>query len=265
MKIKQRSLTALVMLSTFASLSALGATGVGSINHDITFSGTIDAGTTQWVWSLPQSTVRIDLQDSDAVVDAANSTKSWDIMQNSQPYKFLEGYMEPTIAGQVMQSLNVDVKYLQDGAEVTPTSGDNNATVLPLKATGNKTSTAIDGELALTLQPVLLLAQETGGSTTLDGKPLASSGVTDPQTNATQAYANAKVKLESQLSAINATEVTYDTSATWPVTTLADGTEVTSPMIGGYASTITEGKLSFPDSSSVSEWESVITVQVQYK
>ncbi|EDU57492.1 MULTISPECIES: hypothetical protein [Providencia] len=257
---------AVALAGALTSVGALGATGVGAINHDIRFGGIIAENAPKWVWSLPQNTVRIDLRDGDGVVDTASSTKVWDIMQNRQPYRFLEGYMEPTVNGSVMLGLNPDVKYLQDGAEVTPTYDTTNATLLPLKATGNKDTTPVDGHLELTLQPVLLLAQaENAGDTTLIGKPLAGVGVTQADVNATQAYNNAITKLASQQSKVGATRITYDMNTPWPANTLNDGTEVKLPMIGGYASTMTAGKLSFPQDTPVSQWESVITVQVQYK
>jgi hypothetical protein len=70
--------------------------------------------------------------------------------------------------------------------------------------------------------------------------------------------------LESQLSTVNATSVSYDTANSWPEDTLADGTGVKIPTIGGYASTIDAAALSFPSDTPVSSWQSVITVQVQY-
>lgn len=258
---------AVALAGALTSLGAMGATGVGAINHDIKFGGIIAESAPKWVWSLPQSVVRIDLKEGDGVVDAATSTKVWDILQNRQPYKFLEGYMEPTINGMAMQGLNVDVKYLQNGTEVTPTYDPaNHETLLPLKATGNKDTTPVEGGLALTLQPVLLLAQAaTAGDNTIIAKQLADVGVTQADVNATQAYNNAKIKLASQQSKVGADSITYDTASVWPAASLADGTAVTIPMIGGYASTMTAGKLSFPQDTAVSQWESVITVQVQYK
>lgn len=260
------SVTALALASAVTSLGAMAATGVGSISHDIKFGGIIAENAPKWVWTLPQQTVRIDLKDGDAVEDSESNTKTWDIMQNRQPYRFLEGYMQPTVNGLAMLGLNADVKYLQDGVEVVPTAGTNNTTELALKAIGNKDTTPVDGQLALTLEPVLLLAQaEKAGDTTLIAKQLADAGVTQANTNATEAYANAKIKLESQQSKVNATSITYDTSNVAPASSLADGTEVTIPTIGGYASTMTAGKLSFPKDTAVSQWISTITVQVQYK
>lgn len=267
MKKYNLSVMTVALVGSLTSLSALGATGVGSINHDIRFGGIIAESAPKWVWSLPQNTVRIDLRDGDGVVDTASSTKVWDIMQNRQPYRFLEGYMEPTVNGVAMMGLNADVKYLQNGAEVTPSyDTTTNATLLSLKATGNKDTTPVEGSLALTLQPVLLLAQAaTAGDTTIIGKQLAGVGVTQANVNATQAYNNAKVKLESQQSKVGATSITYDTNTLWPENTLDNGNPVTIPMIGGYASTMTAGKLSFPQNTPVSQWESAITIQVQYR
>lgn len=258
---------AVAFAGALTSLGALGATSVGAINHDIRFGGIIAESAPKWVWALPQNTVRIDLRDGDGVVDTATSTKVWDILQNRQPYRFLEGYMEPTVNNVAMLGLNADVKYLQGGAEVTPTYDPaTNATLLPLKATGNKDTTPVEGRLALTLQPVLLLAQAaTAGDTTIIAKQLADVGVTQANVNATQAYDNAKVRLASQQSKVGATTITYDAGTVWPAASLADGTAVSIPMIGGYASTMTAGKLSFPQDTAVSQWESVITVQVQYK
>lgn len=242
---------------------AQAATGVGSIGHDIKFGGIIAEDIPKWVWSLPQQTIRIDLKESDGVV--ANNTKTWDVLQNRQPYRLLEGYMLPTVPGAAMLGLNPKVTYLQNAAEVTPVSGDNNQTVLNLKAIGNKGNNPVDGTLKLTLSPVLLLAQASKvGDTVLVGKTLLGTSVTSPATNATQALANAKTKLETQLSKVNGTSVTYDTSNSWPANTLADGTAVTIPTIGGYASTINAAALSFSQNTPVSTWESVITVQVQY-
>lgn len=267
MKKHNMSVTALALAGLFTSLGVSAATGVGSINHDIHFGGIIADNAPKWVWSLPQNTVRIDLKEGDGVVDTDTSTKVWDILQNRQPYKFLEGYMEPTVSGLAMQGLNADVKYLQDGTEVVLTyDPTNHATLLALKATGNKDTTPVDGNLALTLQPVLLLAQAANaGDTTIIAKQIADAGVTQADVNATQAYNNAKIKLASQQSKVGATTITYDSTSQWPADTLVDGTEVTLPMIGGYASTMTAGKLSFPQDTAVSQWESVITVQVQYK
>ena len=242
---------------------AQAATGVGSIGHDIKFGGVIAESAPKWVWSLPQQTIRIDLKDGDGVV--ANSTKTWDVLQNRQPYRFLEGYMTATVPGLAMTGLNPQVTYLQDSAAVTPTAGTNNETVLTLKATGNKDSTPVTGTLKLTLSPVLLLAQAAkAGDAALAGKTLSGPSVTTPDTNATQALANAKTKLATQLSTVSATSVNYDTTNSWPTNTLQDGTAVAIPTIGGYASTINAAALSFPDSAAVSTWQSVITVQVQY-
>lgn len=267
MKKLNMSVTALALASVFMSFGATAATGVGAINHDIQFGGMIIDTPPKWVWSLPQNTVRIDLKEDDGVVDDDTSTKVWDILQNRQPYKFLEGYMEPTVIGLAMLGLNADVKYLQDGMEVVPTyDPTNRSTLLALKATGNKDTTPIDGQLALTLQPVLLLAQAVNaGDTTIIAKQLADVGVTQANTNALAAYTNAQTKLASQQSNVGATTITYDSALEWPANTLVDGTAVTLPMIGGYASTMTAGKLSFPKDTAVSQWQSVITVQVQYK
>lgn len=267
MKKQNIGMVVVTLASALTSLGALGATGVGSINHDIRFGGVIAESAPKWVWNLPQNTVRIDLKEGDGVVDDSTNTKVWDIFQNRQPYRFLEGHMEPTINGLAMQGLNADVKYLQNGTEVVPTyDTTNHATLLTLKATGNKDTTPLDGQLALTLKPVLLLAQaETAGDTTIVAKQLADVGVTQADINATQAYNNAKIVLASQQSKVGATAITYDTTSLWPATSLADGTAVTIPMIGGYASTMTAGKLSFPKDAGVNQWESVVTVQVQYK
>lgn len=262
MKLSHLAVTLALLTGASAGL-AQAATGVGSIGHDIKFGGTIVENPPKWVWSLPQQTIRLELKEGDGVV--ANNTKTWDVLQNRQPYRFLEGYMTATVPGLAMAGLNPQVTYLQDAAAVTPAAGTNNETVLTLKATGNKGSTPVDGTLKLTLSPVLLLAQAvTAGDKALVGKTLSGPSVTSPGTNAVQALANAKTKLATQLDSVNATSVTYDTSASWPSTTLADGTAVTNPTIGGYASTITAAALSFPDSASVSTWQSVITVQVQY-
>lgn len=258
------SVTALALASVGISLGAMAATGVGSISHDIKFGGIIAENAPKWVWNLPQQIVRIDLKDGDAVINGSN--KEWSILQNRQPYSFLEGYMEPTVNGLAMQSLNADVKYLQGGAEVIPTAGANNTTHLALKAIGNKDTSPVNGQLALTLEPVLLLAQAANaGNTTIIAKQLAGLGVTQADMNATKAYENAKIKLASQQSKVGASAITYDTSSTMPANSLADGTAVTIPMIGGYASTMTEGILSFPSTTAVSQWISTITVQVQYK
>lgn len=91
---------------------AQAATGVGSIGHDIKFGGIIAESAPKWVWALPQQTIRIDLKDGDGVV--ANSTKTWDVLQNRQPYRFLEGYMTATVPGLALSGLNPQVTYLQD-------------------------------------------------------------------------------------------------------------------------------------------------------
>lgn len=266
MKKMKISLTALALACVVTSFGPMAATGVGSISHDIKFGGIVAENAPKWVWTLPQQTVRIDLKNTDAVVDSGSSTKVWDILQNRQPYQFLEGYMQPTVNGLAMQGLNADVKYLQNGTEIVPTYDSNNNTMLKLKAIGNKSTTPVDGQLALTLQPVLLLAQAAkAGDTTIIAKQLASVGVSQADTNATKAYTNAKTKLVSQQSNVGATSITYDTSSQWPAASLADGTAVTIPTIGGYASTVTAGKLSFPQSTAVNQWISTITVQVQYK
>lgn len=267
MKKHNLGVMAVALAGALTSLGGMGATSVGSINHDIRFGGIIAENAPKWVWSLPQNTVRIDLKDGDAVVDTQTSTKVWDILQNRQPYKFLEGYMEPTVNGFAMLGLNADVKYLQNGIEVTPTyDATTHATLLPLKATGNKDTSPVGGSLALTLQSVLLLAQAAAvGDKTIIAKQLADVGVIQADVNATQAYKNAKIKLASQQSKVGADTITYDTTSQWPAAILADGTAVTIPMIGGYASKMTAGKLSFPQNTAVSQWESVITVQVQYK
>lgn len=264
MKKMKLGMTALALVSAITSMGAVAATGVGAISHDIKFGGIIAESAPKWVWTLPQQTVRIDLKEGDAVTNGSN--KEWDILQNRQPYQFLEGYMQPTVSGLAMQGLNADVKYLQDGVEVVPTNGANNTTKLALKAIGNKDTTPVNGQLALTLEPVLLLAQGAMvGATTIDAKQLAGVGVTQADVNAVRAYANAKTQLASQQSAIGATTINYDTAGTYPASSLADGTAVTIPMIGGYASTMTAGTLSFPSSDAVSQWISTITVQVQYK
>lgn len=258
------SVTALVLAGAVTSLSAMAATGVGSISHNIKFGGIIAEGAPKWVWSLPQATVRIDLKEEDAVINGSNNT--WDILQNRQPYQFLEGYMQPTVNGLAMLGLNADVKYLQAGTEITPTHDSNNNTLLALTAIGNKDSTPVDGTLDLTLQPVLLLAQgATVGALTIDAKQLSGVSVRQADVNAVAAYANAKTKLASQQNAIGATAINYDTTSEYPENSLNDGTAVTIPMIGGYASTMTAGKLSFPSATAVSQWISTITVQVQYK
>lgn len=265
MKKLKIGVTALAFASAVTSLGALAATGVGSISHDIKFGGIIADNPPKWVWNLPQQTVRIDLKEGDGVINGSN--KEWDIMQERQPYKFLEGYMQPTVNGLAMLGLNVDVKYLQDGNEVIPTyDPSTNNTQLNLKATGNKDTSPVSGQLALTLQPVLLLAQAAqAGDKTLNAKPLAGISVTQADTHATKAYANAQSKLASQQSKVGATSINYDMANPWPANTLVDGTKVTLPMIGGYASTMTAGKLSFPKDTAVSQWISTITVQVQYK
>ena len=264
MKKMKISVTALALAGVVTSLSAMAATGVGSISHDIKFGGIIAESAPQWVWLLPQSTVRIDLKEGDAVTNGSN--KEWDILQNRQPYPFLEGHMQPTVNGLAMLGLNADVKYLQNGVEITPMYDANNNTQLALTATGNNDTTPVAGALDLTLQPVLLLGQgATAGTTTIDAKQLYEVGVTQADVNATKAYTNAKIQLESQQSAIGATTINYDTTSTWPANSLDDGTEVTIPMIGGYASTMTAGKLSFPSTTAVNQWISTITVQVQYK
>lgn len=253
----------LALASGVSAGVAQAATGVGSIGQDIKFGGIIAESAPKWVWALPQQTIRIDLKDGDGVV--ANNTKTWDVLQNRQPYRFLEGYMTATVPGLALSGLNPQVTYLQDSVAVMPVAGSNNESVLTLKATGNKASTPVNGTLKLTLSPVLLLAQAAkAGDTTLAGKALLGPSVTSPAANATQALANAKTKLETQLTTVNATSVTYDTGNSWPANTLADGTPVTIPTIGGYASTITTAALSFPSASPVSTWQSVITVQVQY-
>ncbi|QIP90032.1 hypothetical protein [Serratia fonticola] len=242
---------------------AQAATGAGAIGHDIKFGGIIAENPPKWVWTLPQRTIRIDLKDDDGVV--ANSTKTWNVLQNRQPYRFLEGYMTATVPGLALTGLNMQVTYLQDSVTVTPTTGNNNQTVLALKAIGNKDSTPVNGTLKLTLSQVLLLAQAAQpGDAVLDGKVLAGTSVTAPEANATEALVNAKTKLESQLSTVSATSVNYSTSGSWPANSLADGTPVTIPSISGYASTISAADLSFPSDSPVSSWQSVITVQVQY-
>nr|WP_181375443.1 hypothetical protein [Pectobacterium carotovorum]ALG88441.1 Fimbrial, major and minor subunit [Pectobacterium carotovorum] len=264
MKKMNVGVAALAFAGAVTSLGAMAATGVGAISHDIKFGGIIAESAPKWVWTLPQQTVRIDLKEGDAVTNGSNN--EWDIMQNRQPYQFLEGYMQPTVSGLAMLGLNADVKYLQGGAEITPTYDANNNTILALAATGNKDTTPVTGTLNLTLQPVLLLAQGTSaGATTIDAKQLAGVGVTQADTNAVKAYANAKTKLATQQSAIGATTINYDTTTPAAATSLQDGTAVTIPMIGGYASTMTAGKLSFPSATAVSQWQSVITVQVQYK
>lgn len=246
--------------------SALAVTATGTINHDIHFGGTIADDAPKWVWELPQNSIRFDLMEKDVVVDSSTNTKSWDIFSQRAPAKFLEGYMEPTVQGVAMQGLNADVKYLQNGIEVTPVYTTNHQSTLALKATGNKDTTAIDGQLSLTLQPVLLLAQAAkAGDTTIIAKQLADTGVSQANINARSAYLNAQSKLASQQSKVGATSITYDTNSVWPANSLVDGTEVEIPMIGGYASTISAGLLSFPKDAEISQWESVITVQVQYK
>lgn len=262
MKLSHLAVTLALAGCTSAGM-AQAATGEGTISNDIKFGGVIAENPPKWVWSLPLPTILLDLRDSDGVV--ANSTKTWDVLKSRQPYRFLEGYMTATVPGLALSGLNPQVTYLQDSAAVTPAAGTNNETVLTLKATGNKDSTPVEGTLKLTLTPVLLLAQAaTAGDAELKGKTLTGLSVTSPDTNAAQALANAKAKLETQLSSVSATSVAYDTSASWPSSTLQDGTTVTIPTIGGYASAITAAALSFPDSASVSTWQSVITVQVQY-
>lgn len=262
MKLSQTVLS-MVLAGGLSATAAHAATGVGTLSHDIKFGGIIAESAPQWKWSLPQQTIRMDLKDGDGVVE--NSTKTWDVLQNRQPYRFLEGYMTTTVNGLALSGLNPKVTYLQDAAEVIPTTGDKNQTILSLKATGNKDSTPVNGTLKLTLSPVLLLAQAAkAGDTTLVGKNLSGMSVTAPETNATQALANATTQLKTQLKSVNATDVNYDPSGTWPKDTLADGTPVTLPTIGGYASTISKAALSFPSGSPVSTWQSVITVQVQY-
>ncbi|MGF7483725.1 hypothetical protein [Providencia sp. SP181] len=264
MKKLKTGVTVLALASAVTSFGVMAATGVGSISHDIKFGGIIAENAPKWVWTLPQQTVRIDLKEGDAMTNGSN--KEWHIMQNRQPYQFLEGYMEPTVNGLAMLGLNAEVKYLQDGAEVMPTYGENNTTQLALKAIGNKDTSPVNGQLALTLEPVLLLAQAANvGDATLVAKQLADVGVAQADTNATKAYANAKTRLASQQSKVGATSITYNTDSTMPATSLADGTAVTLPMIGGYASTMTAGTLSFPKDTAVSQWVSTITVQVQYK
>lgn len=266
MKKMKIGVVALALAGAFTSAGAMAATGVGSISHDIKFGGIIAESPPKWVWSLPQQTVRIDLKAGDAVTNGSNS--EWNILQNRQPYRFLEGYMLPTVMGLAMQGLNADVKYLQDGAEVTPTYGDNNVTELTLAATGNKDTTPVTGTLTVELQPVLLVGQTTTATpTVLDAKQLAGAGVTQADKNATVAYAYAKTQLESQNSKVGATSVNYDTTTTAPANSLADGTAVTRPMTAGYASTLTKGTLAFPSASaaSVTQWQSAVTVQVQYK
>ncbi len=261
------SVTALALAGALTSLGAMAASGVGTINHDIKFGGIIAEDAPKWVWDLPKSTLRIDLKESDGVVDSNSNTKVWDILQNRQAYKFLEGYMEPTVVGVAAQGLNADVKYLQNGVEVTPTYDNaNHATLLALKATGNQDSSPIDGQLALTLQPVLLLGQAANaGDKAIIVKQLANVGVTQASTNATEAYKNAQTKLSSQQAKIGAVDISYDNNSLWAAETLADGKQFNSPMIGGYASTMTAGKLSFPKNAAVHQWQSVVTVQVQYK
>ena len=264
MKKLQVSVIVAALGGVITSMGAFAATSEGSISHNIQFGGIIAESSPKWVWTLPSSTVRIDLKEGDAVADTVLNT--WDIMQNRQPYRFLEGYMEPTVIGMPMLGLNADVKYLQNGDEVNPTYGTDNTTKLALKAIGNMDTTPVEGQLALTLQPVLLLAQATqAGDTTISAKQLAGVGVTQAGTNAVAAYTNAKTKLESQKNKVGATSINYDTTSTWAENTLADGTPVTIPMIGGYASTMTAGLLSFPKDKSVNQWISTITVQVQYK
>lgn len=266
MKKLKIGVVALAIGGTFTSVGTMAATGVGSISHDIKFGGIIAENAPKWVWTLPQQTVRIDLKAGDAVTNGSNS--EWDILQNRQPYRFLEGYMQPTVLGLAMQGLNADVKYLQDGVEVVPTAGTNDATELTLAAIGNKDTTPVTGTLSVELQPVLLVGQtDPATPTVLDAKQLAGVGVMQADTNATLAYTNAKAKLESQNSNVGATSVNYDTTTTAPANSLADGTAVTRPMTAGYASTLTKGTLAFPSASasSVTQWQSVITVQVQYK
>lgn len=257
---------ALLLAGAMSSVSAMAVTGVGAVSHDIQFGGIVAENAPKWVWSLPQPLVRIDLKAGDA--QTVDDKAQWDVLQNRQPYRFLEGYMEPTIVGLAMQGLDADVRYWQDGTEVTPTLGENNATLLTLSAVGNKDTSPVSGTLSVVLQPVLLVGQVSATDTkVLTAQQLADAGVTQADVNAPEAYTNAKAKLASQQGKLGATSITYDTSTPAPAGSLADGTAVTKPMTAGYASTLTKATLAFPKASaaSVSQWQSVITVQVQYK
>lgn len=118
----------LALASGVSAGVAQAATGVGSIGQDVKFGGIIAESAPKWVWALPQQTIRIDLKDGDGVV--ANNTKTWDVLQNRQPYRFLEGYMTATVPGLALSGLNPQVTYLQDSVAVMPVAGSNNESVL---------------------------------------------------------------------------------------------------------------------------------------
>lgn len=253
-----------VALATILTgMSAQAVTSVGSVSHDIQFGGFIGERVPVWNWDLPQHATRLDLAKTDVVNDGTSDT--WNILKNhSQPIRFVEGYMQATVPNQALHNLDPDISYIQGStAVVVDNDAGTGSSILTLEATANG-DTITNGKLKLTVEPVLLVAK--GASITATDLVMQRyAGMLTPDTSATTSYKNAVVQLESQLSSIpNATSTTYSATGAAPGF-LADGTVHSESVIAGYASTIAQGELSFPQGQNPTSWKSVVTVQVAYK
>lgn len=264
MKLYKLGLLSVALASALTGMSAQAATAIGSINQDIIFGGVISENSPKWTWELSRTYTRIDLKNTDGVVE--NNTKTWQLFTGREGSPLLKGTMSSTVPGLALVGLSPEVKYLYNGGEVTPTYGTQNETLLSIKATGNKSTTPVTGDLKLTITPVLYLGQA-NNTAVLDAKLLAGSSVIAPSTNAKQANANALINVNEASDVLKTTHYNVDDSLSnaWPADTLADGKVLSVPTVGGYASSITNGQLSFPSTSSIQQWESTITIQVAYK
>lgn len=240
------------------SVAYADSTQALSINHDIKFGGVITDGTAEWHWNLPQAITTINLE-RDAATNAAGSN-TWDILQNqSNPIRLLEGYMDATLVGAPLENLSPLITYVQGGTTLSTTTASGVETV-ELEA---ESADGTKGVLALSITPVLLASNGAAASGALTVQPMPNL-VASPNTAVPTIYNYALTKLETKIGDITgATSTTYLNTAL-PGTYLDNGQTPAEPVIAGYASGITAGALSFPDTATPTSWSSTFTVQVAY-
>nr|WP_272662706.1 hypothetical protein [Providencia sp. PROV111] len=167
--------------------------------------------------------------------------------------------MDVTIADVPLENLSPIITYVQGGTQLTTNIAQGVETV-SLEAESNDST---KGTLELSITPVLLASNGAPVSGVLTVQPMPDL-IASPNTAVPSIYNYALTKLETKIASIeNATSTTYQDTAL-PGTYLDNGQTPADPVIAGYASGITAGALSFPDTVTPTSWSSTFTVQVAY-